>query len=171
VHGEGDTGGEVWIPACAGMTIEKIMKIKKATPKDLPAILEVMRIGSNVDHTEFVKKSVRAGKCFVISVADKLTGFVILGNSLFYNQQFIELLIVHPEYRRRGIATALIKRMESICITPKLFTSTNQSNIPAQKTYEANGFIRSGYIENLDEGDPEIIYLKRLGGTGRGGRR
>ncbi|MBN1161511.1 MAG: GNAT family N-acetyltransferase [Dehalococcoidales bacterium] len=148
------------------------MKIKKATSQDLPAILEVMRFGSNVDHTDFIKQSVRAGKCLVTSVADKVTGFGIIGNSLlFYNHEFIELLIVHPEYRRRGIATALIKRMESICKTPKLFTSTNQTNIPAQKTYEASGFIRSGYIENLDEGDPEIIYFKRLEGADRGGEK
>jgi ribosomal protein S18 acetylase RimI-like enzyme len=147
------------------------MKIKKATIKDLPAILEVMRIGTTVDHTEFIKQSVRVGKCFVTSVADKVTGFGILGNSLFYNHKFIELLIVHPEYRRRGIATALIKRMEKMCKTPKLFTSTNESNITAQKTYEANGFIRSGYIENLDEADLEIIYFKRMPDVDGGGKK
>jgi ribosomal protein S18 acetylase RimI-like enzyme len=60
--------------------------------------------------------------------------------------------------------------MEKMCKTPKLFTSTNESNIIAQKTYEANGFVRTGYIENLDEGDPEIIYFKLLAGTGRGSK-
>lgn len=144
------------------------MKIKKATQKDLAAILEVMSVGSNADHTDFIIRSVEAGKCLVALISDKVAGFGILGTSLFYNQEFIELLIVHPEYRRRGIATALIKRMEEICPTKKLFTSTNESNIIAQKTYEANGFTRSGYIENLDEGDPEIIYFKRLAYADRG---
>jgi hypothetical protein len=27
-----------------------------------------------------------------------------------------------------------------------------------QKVFHANGFIQSGIVENLDEGDPEIIY-------------
>jgi ribosomal protein S18 acetylase RimI-like enzyme len=81
----------------------------------------------------------------------------------------MELLIVHPGYRRQGVGTAIIRRLENLCATKKFFTSTNQSNIPAQKTYEANGFIRSGYIENLDEGDPEIIYFKLLPGGESGG--
>jgi hypothetical protein len=31
-----------------------------------------------------------------------------------------------------------------------------------QAVCESLGFIRSGVVENLDEGDPEIIYFKRL---------
>jgi hypothetical protein len=29
-----------------------------------------------------------------------------------------------------------------------------------QKVFEANGFVESGIVENLDEGDPEIIFYK-----------
>jgi hypothetical protein len=32
-----------------------------------------------------------------------------------------------------------------------------------QNLCEKLGFVRSGCIENLDEGDPEIIYFKRMG--------
>jgi RimJ/RimL family protein N-acetyltransferase len=42
-----------------------------------------------------------------------------------------------------------------------LFTSTNQSNIAMQRLCESCGFERSGIVENLDEGDPELIYFKR----------
>ncbi|OGN96141.1 MAG: hypothetical protein A2Y89_03785 [Chloroflexi bacterium RBG_13_51_18] len=147
------------------------LKTRKAISQDLGPILEIMAIGSTADHTDFIIHSVEAGKCLAALVSNKVAGFGILGTSLFFNREFIELLVVHPEYRRRGIATALIRKMEAICPTKKLFTSTNESNIPAQKTYEANGFVRSGYIENLDEGDPEIIYFKRLAGTGMGGKK
>jgi ribosomal protein S18 acetylase RimI-like enzyme len=148
------------------------VEIIKAASKELPGLLEVNAtlVDSTVDHTDFIKKSVKAGKCFAALVSGKVAGFGILGTSLFYEQQFIELLAVHPQYKRRGIATALIRRMEEICPAKKLFTSTNKSNIIAQKTYEANGFIRSGYIENLDEGDPEIIYFKLLAATDKGGK-
>jgi ribosomal protein S18 acetylase RimI-like enzyme len=145
------------------------LKIRKATRKDLPVILEIMVIGSNADHTDLVKKSINAGQCLAALIDDKVVGFGILNDS-FFNQGFIDLLIVHPEYRRRGVATALIRRMEQICPTVKFFTSTNESNIPARKTCEASGFVRSGYIENLDEGDPEIIYFKRLAVAGDGGK-
>ncbi|PGM65339.1 hypothetical protein CN947_04830 [Bacillus cereus] len=47
--------------------------------------------------------------------------------------------------------------------TQKIFSSTNKSNENMQKVFQANGFIRSGMIENLDEGDPEFIfYTKKL---------
>jgi ribosomal protein S18 acetylase RimI-like enzyme len=145
-----------------------MIKIKKATGKDLAALLEIMAIGSTTDHTDYIKKSVNAGKCLAASISNKVVGFGILEQT-FYRQGFIGLLIVNPDCRRRGIATALIHRMELVCPTAKLFTSTNESNIPAQKTYESNGFIRSGYIENLDEGDPEIIYFKCLEVTASAG--
>jgi len=138
------------------------MKIKQATAKDLDGILEVMKAGSTVDHTVFIKETLKAGQCQAALIDDKVVGFAILGTPYLFHQGFMELLIVHPQYWRRGVATALIKRLEELCKTPKFFTSTNQSNIRAQKTYEANGFVRSGYIENLDEDDPEIIYFKLL---------
>jgi len=142
------------------------LNIKKAALKDLTAILEVMKAGSTADHTDFVIRAVKAGQCQVASIDDKVVGFGILGTSLFFHQEFMELLIVHPGHWRQGIGTALIRKLERLCATNKFFTSTNQSNIRAQKTYEANGFVRSGFIENLDEGDPEIIYFKRLADKG-----
>jgi ribosomal protein S18 acetylase RimI-like enzyme len=138
------------------------LNIKKATPKDLPAILEVMQASSTADHTDFVTRSVKAGQCQAASIDGKVVGFGILGTSLFFHQEFMELLIVHPDYWRQGVGTAIIRRLERLCATNKFFTSANQSNTRAQKTYEANGFVRSGFIENLDEGDPEIIYFKRF---------
>jgi ribosomal protein S18 acetylase RimI-like enzyme len=116
----------------------------------------------NDSRRDFLADAVSAGHCLAARMGDTLAGFGILEQT-FYRQGFIGLLIVHPDYRRRGVATALISHIESICPTEKLFTSANESNAIAQKTYEALGFIRSGYIENLDEGDPEIIYFKRLG--------
>jgi ribosomal protein S18 acetylase RimI-like enzyme len=145
------------------------LKIKKATLKDLPAIIEVMKAGSTADHTDFITRSVKSEQCQIALIGDKVVGFGIFGTSLFFHREFMELLIVHPEYWRKGIGTALIRRLERLCTTGKFFTSTNQSNVRAQKTYEAYGFIRSGYIENLDEGDPEIIYCKNLNDTGRRG--
>jgi ribosomal protein S18 acetylase RimI-like enzyme len=142
------------------------LNIKKATLKDLPAILEVMQAGSTADHTDFITRSVKAAQCQAALMDAKVVGFGILGTSLFFHQEFMELLIVHPDYWRQGIATALIRRLEKLCTTGKFFTSTNQSNIRAQKTYEANGFVRSGFIDNLDDGDPEIIYFKRLADKG-----
>jgi RimJ/RimL family protein N-acetyltransferase len=47
------------------------------------------------------------------------------------------------------------------CKTPKLFTSTNQSNKPMQKLLGKTGFTFCGQIDALDEGDPEMFYVKQ----------
>jgi ribosomal protein S18 acetylase RimI-like enzyme len=146
------------------------MKIKKATAKELPGLLAVNATltKSLINHAGYIKKSVKAGKCYAAIISGKVVGVGILEN-IFDQLGYISLLATHPDYQRRGVSTALINRMGLYCPNHKLFTSTNQSNVTAQKTYEANGFIRSGKIENLDEGDPEIIYFKQLAVTGRGG--
>lgn len=32
-----------------------------------------------------------------------------------------------------------------------------------QQVLKKLGFVESGYIENLDEGDPELVYFKHIG--------
>jgi ribosomal protein S18 acetylase RimI-like enzyme len=109
----------------------------------------------------FIGEACAESRVSVARVDDAIRGFVISDES-FFDQFMVRLLIVHPEFRRRGLATALMRAAELDCQTGKLFTSTNQSNIPMQRLCERLGFVRSGYIENLDEGDPEIIYVKML---------
>ena len=65
------------------------------------------------------------------------------------------------EFIRREVG-ALLRHMELCCRTPKLFTSTNQSNLSMQSLLAKLGYESSGLIHNLDEGDPEIVYFKRL---------
>jgi GNAT superfamily N-acetyltransferase len=101
------------------------------------------------------------GRIAVARVDDVIRGFVIFDES-FFDQFFVRLLIAHPDFRRRGLATALMRAAELDCQSGKMFTSTNQSNIPMQQLCARLGFVKSGYVENLDEGDPEIIYVKML---------
>ena len=72
------------------------------------------------------------------------------------------MLYIHPDYRRQGMGSKLIQHVESMCKTEKLFTSTNQSNLPMQGLLNKSGFVPSGFIDNLDEGDPEIVYFKDI---------
>jgi RimJ/RimL family protein N-acetyltransferase len=56
----------------------------------------------------------------------------------------------------------LLRYLVSICQTPKLFSSTNQSNRPMQALFAKVGFEQSGRIDNLDPNDPEIVYYKAV---------
>ena len=55
-----------------------------------------------------------------------------------------------------------MRHVERSCLPDKLFTSTNQSNTQMQALCETLGYVKSGWVDNLDEGDPEIIYFKRM---------
>src|SRR5437763_4473704 len=101
----------------------------------------------NVDH---IRGAINDGRCLVGQIGGDAVGFCVSG--LFYGFDFLELLVVAESWRRRGIGRALVEAWEDRAASPKVFTSTNQSNLPMQRLCESLGFVRSGIIENLDEG-------------------
>jgi ribosomal protein S18 acetylase RimI-like enzyme len=135
--------------------------VERATEDDYADIcaIDAAHMG-NESRCDYLAKTIMARHCIVAREVGQALGFGVIGS--FFGNPFIELLIVHPAHRQRGVGTAIIRYAEKTCPSSKLFTSTNQSNVPMQKLCEKLGFIRSGYVENLDEGDPELIYFKRL---------
>jgi len=106
-----------------------------------------------------IETAILEERCFIVKVKDKIVGFLIYDRH-FFECSFISLVIISPAERRKGYASMLLSYFESVSPTDKLFSSTNESNLSMQKAFATNGFRKSGYIENLDEGDPEIIYFK-----------
>jgi GNAT superfamily N-acetyltransferase len=96
--------------------------------------------------------------CFLTEKDGKIMGYGVL-NYHFFGCGFIEMLMVGEHYRRHGIGLALLNGLKSKCLHPKLFTSTNRSNLPMQRLLRTSGFIESGQIENLDEDDPELVFF------------
>ena len=116
---------------------------------------------SENDRQESIRRSVISGTCFVALAKEEVIGYGVL-NYTFYGNGCIDMLYVHSGHRRRGAGEALLHHMESLCQTSKLFTSTNLSNLPMQALLAKLEYVLSGVIHNLDEGDPEIVYFKRL---------
>ena len=119
------------------------------------------RVADTPGRRAFHERAFADGETLVARSGSEVIGFAVFDRS-FFEQPFIALLYAEPAHRRAGVASAIVRHIESICPGEKLFTSTNESNAPMQRLCQRLGYVRSGWIENLDEGDPEIIYCKRV---------
>ena len=139
-----------------------MMIIERASEDDFAHICAVDETGIRTrGQLEVIARALAHDRVYVARADGQVRGFLILEQS-FYGNGFISLLLVHEQFRRRGVASALMRIAERDCPTPKLFTSTNESNIPMRRLCERLGYVPSGRIENLDEGDPELVYFKNL---------
>src|SRR3712207_3416719 len=137
--------------------------IRPAVEGDVEALCSLDQVALREGgRREFVRRSVASGNCHVAEAGGEAVGYSVLSHD-FYGHGFVELLYVRPGRRRQGAGAALLRHLESLCRTPKLFTSTNLSNLPMQSLLSRAGYALSGVIHNLDEGDREIVYFKRLG--------
>lgn len=109
----------------------------------------------------FIEQAVADNKCFVLTLGPGVVAYSVLDYS-FYACGFIAMLYVAADERRKGFGRMLLEHMESCCRTPKLFTSTNLSNLRMQALLARLGYQLSGVIHNLAEGDPELVYYKAL---------
>ena len=138
------------------------LRIRLAGADDCDAVCAIdPRVIDTPSRRPFIERAIAARECYVATDGGAIVGYAVFDRS-FFDQPFVSLLHVDEAQRRRGIGAALMRHIESICVDDKLFTSTNESNTPMQRLCEQLGFVRSGRIENLDEGDPEIVYFKRL---------
>ena len=139
-----------------------VLVLRLASITDADAIVAFDHVAaSEPARVQFIHDQIKSSACYVAVIEANVVAYAVL-NYKFYNNGWIEMLYVHSRFRRQGIGAALIRHLLNECHTPKLFTSTNQSNVPMQRLLATLEFERSGFIENLDEGDPELVYFKRL---------
>ncbi|PFU45470.1 GNAT family N-acetyltransferase [Bacillus cereus] len=111
---------------------------------------------------DYIKHTIDEGRCIIVKEDNSISGFLTYDTN-FFGCTFLSLIIVSPAKRRQGYASSLISYMLTHSPTQKIFSSTNESNESMQTVFNANGFVRSGIVENLDEGDPELIFhIKKL---------
>ncbi len=140
------------------------IELKRATISDKEVLVDIDFRLDEIEHVEQrrAEKIVQAivnGQCFIIEADEKEVGFMLF-DYRFFDQGWIELIIIDEEHRGKGIAT---KAMELICKeskTNKVFTSTNKSNTKMQKALAKAGFSFAGEIIGLDDGDPELFYFR-----------
>ncbi|CAF1456808.1 unnamed protein product [Rotaria magnacalcarata] len=132
----------------------------------LATINDIDQICNSIDDRDFIRsfleRSVASSYCHVALWNDKLiVGYAVLDYS-FYAQAFISMVLIHPLYRRQGVGLMLMNYLEerTVITTKKLFTSTNLSNLAMQSLLAKLKYQLTGVIQNLDDGDPELVYYK-----------
>lgn len=141
----------------------KPVRVGQAVPADVQAMLACdVYAQSDAGRRGFIAVAVEKRQCLVATEDGHVIGYVVLTHDFFENG-FVSLVVVSPTHQRKGVGLRLLAAAEAACKTPKLFTSTNSSNLASQKLISKAGFVRSGLIENLDAHDPELIYFKRIG--------
>ena len=134
------------------------MALRPATLDDIDSLVSFDHVAQRSPaRVTFVREGVERSDCLIAERNGAIVGFLILGR--FFGHDFIDLVYVREEARRSGVGSALIAHAESKC-GEKLFTSTNLSNKSMQSLLEGRGYALSGYVDNLDEGDPELIYVR-----------
>jgi ribosomal protein S18 acetylase RimI-like enzyme len=138
--------------------------IRKATLQDVIAISVGDSEFVSGGREEFVRRAIPREGVHVMEQGGKIIGIGVLEYT-FFEHGFISLLYVSPSARRTGAGESLLRYFVSVSQTPKLFSSTNQSNRPMQALFAKVGFEPSGIIHNLDLDDPELVYYKRSGSS------
>lgn len=141
------------------------VSLRKATIKDKALVVDFDYSLNKVEHIKLkredkITKAIIDKECFIILADNRAVGFLIF-DYRFFDQGWIELIIVEEKYRGRGIGGQAIDLICKQSKTNKVFTSTNNSNTQMQKALNKVGFSFAGKINGLDEGDPELFYYKR----------
>ena len=103
----------------------------------------------------------RIGGCIYLRLAegDRIIGYVVAEPRRFFARDFVDLLMVHDDFRRRGVGRALLQAAVDRASTSRVFSSTNESNIAMRSMFASAGWMLSGQLNGLDEGDPEVVYF------------
>lgn len=138
--------------------------VRKASLNDLDAVLAIDDIAPVVhQHRDLLSRRVETGECLVYAEHGVIVGYVTLSTRSFFGRDFIELLAVAPDERRRGVGRTLLRGAVDQSTTPDVFISTNQSNFAMRSMLEKEEWTFSGQLEGIDEGDPELVFYLRRG--------
>ncbi|MET9844814.1 GNAT family N-acetyltransferase [Streptomyces ossamyceticus] len=145
------------------MDVENLsgLQVDRAEPSDWPALAKIDSVAAAGDHArrDSIRRWCAQGVAVMARDSSGPLGYSVLEYS-FFEQGFVTMLMVAPGARRRGVGAQLLTAVETICTTAKLFTSTNVSNHPMQQLLQHAGWHPVGLLHGLDEGDPELFYLR-----------
>jgi len=139
--------------------------VRRATEEDIKEVDEIYKVTffarTKPNYQLFLKNE----NClfFVVTINNKIGGFIIA--LIEGDVGHILLLAVHPNFRRRGLGTALLKHTLSELKrrgVKKVYLEVGTSNIPAMNLYKKLGFrikdLRFDHFISI-EGNVDDVYV------------
>lgn len=109
----------------------------------------------------FVKSHFERHQIMVAEVSGEVVGFLAYRTDWF-QCTFVSLVVVREDFRRKGIAREFYRTVETVSLSPRIFSSTEETNATSIQMHTALGFSPSGHIDNLPQGVRELLFYKRL---------
>jgi len=138
------------------------MDIRRPEAADMDT---VMRLAADVIGPEragpFVRSHVERHHLLVAEDEAGVLGCIAYRTDWF-QCTFVTLVSVDVEHRKRGIARALYRAVEDMSPSPRIFSSTEETNHVSIRMHTALGYTPSGHIDNLPQGYRELLFYKRL---------
>jgi len=129
---------------------------KKATLKDLNQIIIINKKYLNEKSRNW-KSLIKDKKnpFFVIEKNNKIIGFASLEFQKWNNSAWLRHVVIIPEYRKKGFATKLMKKIkyESRKRKARVLMAETQPKNPATLFYLKNGFRKCGYNDRFYSND------------------
>lgn len=138
------------------------MEIRAPEPQDVPALMDLAADVIGAERAgPFVRSHLERHHLLVAARADEVIGFLAYRTDWF-QCTLVSLVAVKKDERRHGVARALYRSVERMSPSPRLFSSTEETNSVSIQMHSALGFAPSGHIDNLPQGYRELLFYKRL---------
>ena len=128
-------------------------KIRPFRADDGPAISDVLRDSDEAAQwppESYAKLADSHGSILLVCIAnDRVVGFVAARQAA--DEAEILNIAVHPDFRRKGIAYALLHAALDEFLSSgvaRVFLELRESNLPARNLYQRHGFVPSGRRKN-----------------------
>jgi GNAT superfamily N-acetyltransferase len=136
-----------------------MLRIERSSVRDIARLRDFDPMArQDADRRALLARWTAEGDVQIGMLDGDVVGFAVVTEH-FFHQPFIELVMVGESHRRRGYGRALVGHCVDLFPGGKVWTSTNESNTPMQALLAQSGFSSSGRIDNLDPGDPELIFV------------
>ena len=142
------------------------MELVKLTEAHIPQMVELEKICFSMPWTaDMIRSELNNPSCLYLAAVDGGTLVGYIGVQTVLDEGYINNVAVHPEYRRRGIAAALIsllaEQAQAIGLA-FLPLEVRESNAPATALYEKLGFTTVGRRKNYYEKPREDAILMTI---------